>query len=547
MSLTKKKKPSLLLQTILLLIILILPLNVVSIYVMNMLVRNSGRSLISSVTISLDRFTAELDERMVLTDYYLYTTSSGEEYRHFMEKADKDHHTLYRNILNSSLQSISLVNAADGMFFYNHNYQDFLYVDLNNTDQLSQRSIASFMEQVDCPDSKWYMFGDDDPVLVRIISRGDSYYGAVVDCTKGLGKSEYRDSHYIFTDTDVMEEDDTGLQSYLFGTSGREIHCSSAARKAACYLHFYMPLKELTGNLDSRIYLAAVLLLVFVLVIPLLILLFRHSVSGPLTVINDAHTRLENGEETYRIIEEAGSQEFEKAYEGFNGMAQTLQELRLEKINKELAYKQMQLNNLQLQIRPHFLLNMMNLLYTLIHSQETREAQEMVLYLSSYFRYMFRSGRELELFDKELSLIREYLHISGFHYPDGFKVQWQIDPILSHLRIPPLLLHNFVENIIHHALIPDKTIHIVLFGEYDDGTVTLIVSDDGRGMTQEDADMINAGNFDSIPAGKHIGIRNSIARLKYYYGEETSVTVESAPDMGTTFTLTFPYELEEEE
>ena len=146
-------------------------------------------------------------------------------------------------------------------------------------------------------------------------------------------------------------------------------------------------------------------------------------------------------------------------------------------------------------------------------------------------------------------MVQEYLEISELHYQNAFTVSYQIDPILSFMRIPPLLLHNFVENIIQHALIPGKTIHIILYGEYDDEQkmAVLQVSDDGNGISEEYADMINRNDFSSLPAGKHIGVRNSINRLHYYYGDQAGVTVDSAEGEGTTFTIRIPCNLTEDD
>ena len=142
-------------------------------------------------------------------------------------------------------------------------------------------------------------------------------------------------------------------------------------------------------------------------------------------------------------------------------------------------------------------------------------------------------------------MVREYLEISALHYENMFTVSYQLDPLLSFMRVPPLLIHNFVENIIQHALIPGKTIHIILYGEYDDENrqAVLMISDDGNGIHSDYADRINENRFDDLPEGKHIGIRNSINRLKHYYGEEASVNVETADGEGTTFTIRIPCDL----
>ena len=80
-------------------------------------------------------------------------------------------------------------------------------------------------------------------------------------------------------------------------------------------------------------------------------------------------------------------------------MADRIQDLKIEVYEKELDRKQMELSNLQLQIRPHFLLNTFNLIYTLAQRGQEKDVQQVILYLSDYFRYLFRSGRNLEIFE----------------------------------------------------------------------------------------------------------------------------------------------------
>ena len=44
---------------------------------------------------------------------------------------------------------------------------------------------------------------------------------------------------------------------------------------------------------------------------------------------------------------------------------------------------------------------------------------------------------------------------------------------------------------------------------------------------------------------KHLGLYNSIKRLKHFYGRCASITVESEIDEMTSFVISFPYDLEE--
>lgn len=525
-------------MTVFILIIMILPLNIISFIIMNTVLVNARESVISSISSNLESYMKDLDNRLTSSYYYLYEISSSDYYQQYFSKSAEsahdwaficDRYKLYREITETP----AFDDYADGFYFSRSDIDDFLFVDLNNSDFMNQENMPDIIRSLTFPDGKWHLFSSDRyTYMIRNISRRDSSYGVIVNCENNLPKFDY--DNYELSFFSAPPEVDKS-----------HISCSAASKQSDCILTFSWPYSELSGNINLWIYFMLLCIFIYLLAIPVLYVIFQKNVGKPLNELNYAHHELLVGNEDYRIETAANTNEFSEAYDGFNNMAKTLKELRLEKLNRELAYKEMQLNNLQLQIRPHFLLNMMNLLYTLVQNHQTAGAQEMILYLSQYFRYMFRNGKDLNLFAKELDLIKNYLNVSRLQHPGAFTVSYQIDPIIGLVRIPPLLIHNFVENIIHHALMPDRVVHIVLFGDYDDHMVTLQISDDGRGMPEEDVEMINNRAFPEGNSGKHIGIRNSITRLRYYFGDEALVTVESFPDMGTTFSINIPYDLEE--
>ena len=122
------------------------------------------------------------------------------------------------------------------------------------------------------------------------------------------------------------------------------------------------------------------------LLIPILYALIQHLLLHPLRVLNQAQKRLRNGDLDCRITEKANSIEYEHSFQSFNKMADRIQDLKIEVYEKELDRKQMELSNLQLQIRPHFLLNTFNLIYTLAQRGQEKDVQQVILYLSDYFR-----------------------------------------------------------------------------------------------------------------------------------------------------------------
>ena len=139
------------------------------------------------------------------------------------------------------------------------------------------------------------------------------------------------------------------------------------------------------------------------------------------------------------------------------------------------------------------------------------------------------------------------MEIAEIKNPGAFTFRADFDPEISLVRVPPLLLHNFVENIISHALLPDRVVHIMFYASYEEGIATFQIADDGRGMQQKDVDRINREEYEEYARGLHVGIRNSITRIKYFYDQKACINVESTLGEGTVFTITIPYNLEESE
>lgn len=285
----------------------------------------------------------------------------------------------------------------------------------------------------------------------------------------------------------------------------------------------------------------------YLMLIPLLYLYIKRVLIYPLRKINEAHHEIEIGNKDFRLCEAADSKEFMEANQSFNRMADNLNSLKIAVYESELERQKIQLRNLQLQIRPHFLQNTFNLIYNLAQKKSTEPIQKIMLYLSSYFRYIFRNKKELELFAKELEMIEGYVQMASFRYEGMIDFLADIDPEIVYVRTPPLLIHNFIENSVKHGFCQERVLHINLDGRYDDGWVTFTISDDGNGMSEEILrrnQQICGQELELENETEHIGLYNSVKRLKHYYGETASIEVDSEAGEMSCFTIRFPYNLE---
>lgn len=548
----ERKQGSLMSRVVLILCLTIIPLNLLSIFLSFQTAANLRHTYRQSIVTALDGYTGNIAQRMENTDFLLYDYfSSDQDFASMISQTQQWRYQLHRKALFSSIENtLQISSAADAVFVYVPEVDDLLLVDrlLFNAESVPERMPRMHLKELILDAShttgRWHFHEfEDTQYLIRIVHSKHYSIGAYINCNailKGmppmLGQT---DAVYFFS-----EEPLTQMPGFML--------CSSALPGNMATLHCGIPSSSIPKRISFGLVLLVVSFLLSLLIVPGFIYYFRKRINAPLKALRYAFRELEKGNEDYRIPEQNVFDEFSDTFRSFNAMAGTISTLRakaLDEAERQHALTvhnlSLKLDNLQLQIRPHFLLNTMNLLFTLIQKHQEENAKRLVLYLSRYFRYMFRYGHELELFDKEIEMVKEYLTISQLHYADAFTVSYQMDPIISFMRIPPLLLHNFVENIIQHALTPGKTVHIVLYGEYneEEKTVTLQISDDGRGMPERFVDMINRNDFSSVPTGKHIGIRNSINRLQHYYDGRATVFVESVMDGGTTFTITIPQEI----
>lgn len=522
-------------------LIAIIPLNIIAIQSMinmNQQMRDSTRYTIQNIS---DVYAASLNAAMDRADRYMYNLLNKESYG--IEMREQSDTTDYMNGKIWSTRDMN-DNLPVSEWFCGH------YVYLSEKEELAYSSTTGHIQQSASMKNylndnialmenqrKWtVMEVDNIQYLFHIVRNNGIIYGSFIDITAVL--NEISDSiHYTDYSVTYVDKKEVSEQP-------NEVIVNTAFNKSIGVLCIKIENVNIFGTEKVWEKIQQAVIILCLACAPFMFAFLRKHVIKPLNQLNKAHYQIEIGNWDYRITDKASSMEINHAFQSFNQMAENMKDLRLENMQKELEKQKVELNNLQLQIRPHFLLNTFNLMFNLTSKGDMKSIQSLILYLSDYFRYIFRSGKDLELFDKELKLIKGYMESVKLRYPDRIDMVYSIDPEISLVRVPPLLIHNFVENIIKHALKSEGTLYIILCATYEDRVVTFQISDDGNGMSQDEMDYINRGEFVKEP-GSHVGLANSYKRLKYFYGDTASIHVDSELNVGTMFTVSFPYDLEE--
>lgn len=527
-----------------LIVMLVFPLNILSIWQ----TFNVSKEMVSRVKLMAEnvsnKYVKDLETYMSNGDYLLYTAFNDNENCKELMKADNgsDYTVAKISFFREMKKQVSLMNAIDGFYFYMAEQDENLYYSKNHMNDPG--SLDNRLKKLaDTGKSEgWIVIPQEqNELLVRCGSVRNLYYAIFLDL-EAVRKNivndlEYQDVTVSFSEKPLEQ-----------ANKNQEV-ISVKSDKINLYLNISLNRLEILGGIPTMQRTISFIAFCYLLLIPLLYLLLNHLLIKPLKVIRNAHHEIEISNQEYRIEERANSSEFQYVYVAFNKMADNIKFLKIDNYEKEIARQKMELQNLQLQIRPHFLLNTFNIINVLAIRGKLEPIQETIFYLSNYFRYIFRSDKQLELFAKEYDLIKDYVKVSKVRYPDNIEDSYDIDPKAKCVRIPPLLVHNFVENAIKHAIIQGKIMHLHIKAVFKNNTVTFEITDDGMGMKQDVIKKINAYGTDQINAAEsneHLGFRNAIRRLHYFYGENYSLHIESELERGTCVTIMIPFYLGEE-
>ena len=539
-------------RMVIVLILLILPFNIASVVSTVIAIGNARRQALTSLENLASLTMQQLDSRLsAMNDFFYNLDQIQPEFKLYKEQGERDVSIAMAEVKIANYFNAIVENKAfaDALYWDSTAYDRF-YIGLDSLDNeicgmnaACKAALKEFLETDEKSNySRWGIaeIGDTKWLLKTYVHNG-FYYGSLIS----LDEVEYllRESS-AFSDMEVEFEELTEENQEEKGT----LSVSVESKSGNMGMRLRIPSSEGYTNLSVLQKLCIVFAFFYILLIPVLIYLINRMVLQPLRRLETAMESLRNGDQDYRIPIEKEAQEFMTIDGTFNDMADRIQELKIANYEKELERQRVDLRNLQLQIRPHFLMNMFNLLFSFAQLESYQDIQKLSVYLSEYFRYLFQSGKDLQPFGLELGLIRKYLEIAALRYPGCFEVVYEIDEESEKVEVPPLLIHNFVENVFKHIVNYDKVIHLRIEAFTDEKEATFIIADDGPGMPPGMAEEINQGIFRRRENERiHVGIENSWKRLQYFYDGKGTLMVESEPGEGTCFTITIPLGGEENE
>jgi two-component system LytT family sensor kinase len=120
-----------------------------------------------------------------------------------------------------------------------------------------------------------------------------------------------------------------------------------------------------------------------------------------------------------------------------------------------LQKKQAELQNLKNQLSPHFLFNTLNSFYADLMDTDPKTAEDL-LKLSDMLRYITYENESDKVYLKdEIQFIQNYIALFSRRFDNQLAVEFEFSFHDEKVKIPSLLLINFVENVFKHGITTD--------------------------------------------------------------------------------------------
>ena len=217
-------------------------------------------------------------------------------------------------------------------------------------------------------------------------------------------------------------------------------------------------------------------------------------------------------------------------------LSQTLQQLvhnlNTARKNYEAAAnekKKLEMQVLQQQINPHFLLNTLNTFRWMADKHRQHRLSSLLLALSHLLKQQMYHDRSHWTVEEELEYLSRYIEIQRARFGESIEVSLEAEAASRSKPILKMLVQPLAENCFEHAFIGRQ--HGVVrihFRSVDSGGLCITVEDNGVGF----------GNAPSSRKDRtSIGLDNIRNRLLLHYGQEARLLTENVPDGGARVTI----------
>lgn len=261
--------------------------------------------------------------------------------------------------------------------------------------------------------------------------------------------------------------------------------------------------------------------------------IMTKSVTGRLKLLKEQMLRIQEGN-ICKMEEVYSGDEIGQLIGNYNVMVERVEELLEEQYTLGQEKVEAELKALQAQINPHFLYNTLDMINWMSQKKESENIHSVIQAMSRFYRLTLSKGKDIVPVRDEVELCGAYMEIQKRRYKGRIDYEAEVDEDILDCLIPKITLQPFLENSIIHGINEkaDGRGRVILNGWMEDGRITLSVTDDGAGMTEDDKQKSHQGS--------HYGLSNIEHRLELFFGERIPVQIESSPGIGTCVIISIP-------
>lgn len=192
----------------------------------------------------------------------------------------------------------------------------------------------------------------------------------------------------------------------------------------------------------------------------------------------------------------------------WNKLEQERKELEKENVENQLAF-------LRNQVSPHFFMNTLNNIHSLI-DVDTEEAKEAIIKLSKLMRHLlYDSEADSIPLKNEIEFISSYINLMKLRFSEKVSIELHIAESIPQKSIPPLLFTSFVENAFKHGISYEKPSFIKIKFQFTDDQLIFTLNNSISDKKNQDSG--------------GIGIENSRKRLEILYAKDYELDIEKTP------------------
>ncbi|WP_049521063.1 sensor histidine kinase [Streptococcus mitis] len=295
-----------------------------------------------------------------------------------------------------------------------------------------------------------------------------------------------------------------------------------------------------------EVFLSAVPIIITILSI-IIILYIRQWMIKPITRLTERLSQLGDSIPPSEFFISEGILEIDKANDKLNKVIFDMQELKIREYHSQLELKKIELNYLKNQIRPHFYLNMLSMIHSMLQTKNYKEIEELTILTSNYLRHLFMANQDFSELKDEVQHTKDYLEIQRIRYGNSIYFSLDYNDDLQNTLIPSLLLQTFIENTIKHGFSFQDLFTILLsikkVKTENSDYIHICIEDNGPGFSEEILSKLNQKQSLITEDGHHIGITNTIERLNLLYPNDYTITFENNEEGGAKILLLIPYKI----